>query len=296
MSQVWLIYGGNGWIGSKIVKEIISNYLEINIILGNERCGISSSLEEEIEKIKPDRVLCFIGRTCGPENLNHLGTINSTIDYLEQPGKIFENMRDNFFSPILLERICTFKNIHFTYLGTGCIFYSKPEDNRIYYENEDPNFFGSKYSIIKGLTDIHMRKNSNVTLNVRIRMPISDEKHPKNLLCKLLKYEKISDCGYNSMTVFSDLIPVLIKMIFSGKKGTIHLVNPEPMKHSEILDIYQKIVDPNFKYELMCEKNQDEILKAKRSTCVLSSDEMESYQVPKLKDSITRIFSNWTKV
>lgn len=293
MEQTWLIYGGNGWIGNKLVEEVENNFPNVKIVLGQERCGVSSALEEEIARIKPDRVLSFIGRTCGPSSSDHLGTINTTIDYLEQPGKIYDNMRDNFFSPILLERICTFKNIHFTYLGTGCIFYTKKDENKIYFEDDDPNFFGSKYSIVKGMTDIHMRKNSKVTLNVRIRMPISDEEHPKNLLCKLKKYKRITECGQNSMTVFSDLLPVLAKMIQSGKTGTIHLVNPGPMRHLEILELYKEIVDPSFSYELMSESEQSGILQGGRSTCVLSSEEMERYGVPNLRDSIRRIFSNW---
>jgi len=124
-------------------------------------------------------------------------------------------------------------------------------------------------------------------------MPISDEEHPKNLLCKLRKYQKITDCGENSMTVFSDLLPVLIKMVIDGKTGTIHLVNPGPMKHSEIAQLYKEIVDPNFSYELMTEEDQSGILQAGRSTCVLSSEEMQSYGVPNLRDSIVRIFSSW---
>ena len=46
----------------------------------------------------------------------------TTIDYLEQEGKLRENVNDNLYSPLLLARLCEKHNIHFTYIGTGCIF------------------------------------------------------------------------------------------------------------------------------------------------------------------------------
>jgi 3,5-epimerase/4-reductase len=43
-------------------------------------------------------------------------------DYLEKPGKLVENVRDNLFAPIALAILCKDRGIHFTYMGTGCIF------------------------------------------------------------------------------------------------------------------------------------------------------------------------------
>ena len=290
MSTIWLIYGANGWIG----KQFIENIKDKNIIIvkGKSRCD-TIELENEIKLNKPDRVISFIGRTSGPPELDYKGSINTTIDYLEQPGKLYDNIRDNLFSPLYIERICHQENIHFTYIGTGCIYYTPPEQNNIYTENDEPNFFGSSYSIVKGFTDKYFRNIKSKVLNVRIRMPISENKDPKNLITKLLKYNKICNCGKNSMTVFSDLLPVLIEEIKNGKIGTIHLVNPEPMLHSEILDLYKEIVDPTFSYILMDEQEQNDILLAKRSTCILNSDYMLNKNVPTLRESLIRIFKNW---
>ena len=45
--------------------------------------------------------------------------IYSTIDYLEQPGKLKENIRDNLFNPILLSKICSDLNKLLTVLSPG---------------------------------------------------------------------------------------------------------------------------------------------------------------------------------
>ena len=112
----FLIYGGKGWIGQQFIEILEKN--KINYCLGSSRVENFKSLEEEISSINPTHLISLIGRTHGKINEKEY----TTIDYLEQKGKIFENVRDNLFSPLLLAILSNKKNIHFTYLGTGCIF------------------------------------------------------------------------------------------------------------------------------------------------------------------------------
>ena len=129
----WLIYG-KGWIGNQ-VKDYLDNNFNYDVNFGNSRVDNKQTSLEEINLIKPDRILCLIGRTHG-ENY-------STIDYLELPGKLKDNIRDNLFSPVMLSIICKEMNIHLTYLGTGCIFnydseHTKDQDG--FTEEDEPNF------------------------------------------------------------------------------------------------------------------------------------------------------------
>ena len=50
-------------------------------------------------------IMSFIGRT-------HGGNFN-TIDYLEQPGKLVDNIIDNLYSPIVLSILAKKYNIHY---------------------------------------------------------------------------------------------------------------------------------------------------------------------------------------
>ena len=93
----------------------------------------------------------FIGRTHGCIGDKKY----ATIDYLEQKGKLLENVRDNLYSPMALSLICKERNIHYTYLGTGCIFKfdeNHPFGKKVngFLEKSLPNFFGSAYSTVKG--------------------------------------------------------------------------------------------------------------------------------------------------
>jgi 3,5-epimerase/4-reductase len=181
-----LVYGHKGWIGQQFIdllKKKSDSY-----ILGNSRVDDIKSLESEIDDIKPTHIVSFIGRTHGRIDDKEY----STIDYLEQKGKLVENVRDNLFAPISLALMCKKRNIHYTYLGTGCIYtyennVSTKEPNVL--ETTLPNFKGSKYSLVKSYTNNLI--NMLPVLHLRIRMPITSEKSHRNLIDKIVNYKKI---------------------------------------------------------------------------------------------------------
>lgn len=94
-----------------------------------------------------------------------------------------ENVRDNLFAPWCLANICQKRGIHFTYLGTGCLYNYNPEEAP-HKESNVPNFCGNNYSVVKGFTDRLVPTFTN-TLNVRIRLPFNDDDSPRNLLKKV---------------------------------------------------------------------------------------------------------------
>jgi 3,5-epimerase/4-reductase len=281
---MFLIYGGNGWIGQKIVKILQDTGKEF--IVSGERADNIKAVEEEILRVKPSNVICLLGRTHG----THEGEYIPTIDYLEKKGKINENVRDNLFCPIALAFLCKKYNTHLTYLGTGCIF--TYEDGKMSFTEEDqPNFFGSSYSVVKGYTDRLMHMFDNV-LNVRIRMPISSDVSPRNFIVKLLKYKKICSIP-NSMTVLDELLPIMCDIAEKKEVGTINLTNPGTIEHSEILDMYKEIVDPNFTYELFSYEEQMKVIACDRSNNELDSSYLCSkYLVKNIKDSIRSIMEH----
>lgn len=274
----WLIYGHQGWIGSYFLQYLKEHHPEITILTPTSRADSPDHVKEDLQKMKPDRVLSFIGRTSGPG-------INS-IDYLEQPGKLVENVRDNLFSPVVLMKLCDDEKIHFTYLGTGCIFcYDDPEDPAFTCDAE-PNFTGSSYSTVKGFTD-RLSKLFPHTLNCRIRMPLYNMDHPRNFISKIVRYPRILNT-LNSMTDLETAIPALCDEVMKGTTGTINLVNPGGIDHVTILEMYKKYVDPNHTYELVTETEHDKMLKSKRSKNVL----VPSLGLPPIGDCIERILKS----
>ena len=280
-----LIYGSNGWIGSQFIE--ILKYNNVEFYCGKSRVDDNDKLIQEIDKIIPTHIVSFIGRTHGIIGAK----IYTTIDYLEQDGKLIENMRDNLYSPLLIAELCKTRNIHYTYLGTGCIFkydeqHPYGEEINGFNENDLPNFFGSSYSIVKGFTDRIMKVYNNV-LNLRIRMPITNEKNPRNFITKITSYEKICSVP-NSMTVLPELLPMVLDMMKNKTVGTINLTNPGLISHNEILEMYKEIVDPSFTWINFSQQEQRKILAADRSNNYLDTTRLENLypNVSNIKHSV----------
>ena len=281
-----LIYGSKGWIGNQFI-EILKEH-KIQYFSGKSRVDNNLELLKEIEVVSPTHIVSFIGRTHGSINNKNY----STIDYLEQEGKLIENVRDNLYSPLLLANICTQQNLHFTYLGTGCIFKFDQEhpfglEENGFTEKSLPNFFGSSYSTVKGFTDRLIKNYDKNVLNLRIRMPITGKQNPRNFITKITTYEKICSVP-NSMTVLPELLPIVLDMIKNNTTGTINLTNPGLINHNEILDMFTEIVDPSFVYQNFTLEEQRKILAGDRSNNFLDTTKLEKLypNIKNIKNSV----------
>lgn len=280
-----IVYGHRGWIGQQFIQILEKE--SVNYHLGKSRVEDIESLKMEMDSIQPTHVVSFIGRTHGRIGEKEY----TTIDYLEQKGKLFENVRDNLFSPLSLAILCQERNIHYTYLGTGCIFEYDDEhpfgqEVNGFKEESLPNFFGSSYSIVKGFTDQLMKLYEKNVLQLRIRMPITESKNPRNFITKITTYEKVCSIP-NSMSVLPELLPIALQMMRDHKLGTYNFTNPGLISHNEILEMYQNIVDPNFTWKNFSVSEQNQILDSKRSNNFLDTTKLErDYSVKNIKDSV----------
>ena len=281
-----LVYGSNGWIGTQFVDILKSKGIEF--VNGKSRADNLPNLRNEVSDVNPTHIISFIGRTHGKIG----NKVYSTIDYLEQDKKLVDNVRDNLYSPLLLALVAKDSGIHYTYLGTGCIFKfdeEHPFEQEIngFTENSFPNFFGSGYSIVKGFTDQIMKYFEESVLNLRIRMPITGEMNSRNFITKITTYEKICSIK-NSMTVLPELLPKVIDMMYNGMTGTINLTNPGLISHNEILDMFKEIVDPDFEYQNFSVEEQSKILAADRSNNYLDTTKLGKLypDVRNIKDAV----------
>jgi dTDP-4-dehydrorhamnose reductase len=282
-----LFFGSRGWIGKQFGDYLNNN--GITYISTDVRADDEKAVEAEIKLYSPTHIISFIGRTHGEEY--------NTIDYLELPGKLTDNIRDNLYSPLILSILCEKYNIHYTYLGTGCIFSSDDPTKTYIDDDEKPNFFGSSYSIVKGFTDRLQHMYSNNTLNLRIRMPIVNFEHHRNFLTKIFKYKKICSMP-NSMTVLEDMFPVIMDMIIKNTTGTFNLVNKGLIEHNDILEMYKEHVDTSFTWENFSIEEQDATLLSKRSNIQLSTDKLyELYpNIPDIKTSVEKCITQYHKI
>jgi 3,5-epimerase/4-reductase len=281
-----LIYGPKGWIGNQFVELLTKEGITFHC--GSSRTDNEIDLTREIDEIQPTHVVSFIGRTHGKIG----DKVYSTIDYLEEEGKLVENIRDNLFSPLLLAHSCAERKIHYTYLGTGCIFKFDEEhpfaqEKNGFHENSLPNFFGSSYSVVKGFTDRFMHLYKDSVLNLRIRMPITGEKNTRNFITKITSYERVCSVP-NSMSVLPELLPYVLSMMREKTTGTMNLTNPGLISHNEILEMYREIVDPNFTWKNFSQEEQRQILAADRSNNYLDTTSLQTLfpEILDIRDSV----------
>lgn len=285
-----LVWGGNGWIGKQF--QTVLRKRGWTVIQATSRADNRDAVIADINKYNPSHVICLIGRTHGPGY--------STIDYLEQKGKLVENINDNLYGPLVLAGVCKSRGVHMLYMGTGCIFEYDEEHQRDvsgvgFTEVSKPNFFGSEYSVVKGFTDRLMNEEfEDTVLNVRIRMPISSEDNPRNFISKIIAYKNICSIS-NSMTVLDDILPCLVEALEKGVKGPLNATNPGVIDHATILQWYKELQNPAHTWtEVSNDTLVSTLVKGARSNNYLDTARIQSLfpGLPTITQSVRRIMEN----
>ena len=111
-------------------------------------------------------------------------------------------------------------------------------------------------------------------LNLRIRMPITGEVHPRNFITKITRYEYICSI-HNSMSVLPDLLPLILILMEKRTTGTLNFTNPGTISHNAILRMYQDIVDPSFTWKNFTNEEQKKVLQSERSNNYLDTSKLQ---------------------
>ncbi|MBT3835560.1 sugar nucleotide-binding protein [Candidatus Peribacteria bacterium] len=248
-----MIFGPNGFIGKRFMNEFDNSTPSKADIADKE------SVIKDLEDCKPDCVINCAGKTGRPN-----------VDWCED-NKL-ETMRANVEGPLILLDECMKRNIYFVHLSTGCV-YTGDNGGKGFSEDDPPNFTGSFYSRTKGWSDQIM--HDFPVLNLRLRMPLCDERDPRNLIMKLSKYQNVLDVE-NSITYVPDLIRIAKTLIEKKKIGTYNIINPGPISPYRIMQLYKEIVDPAHEFNRMTLEELPNHTKAGRSNCTLNTDKLKN--------------------
>jgi dTDP-4-dehydrorhamnose reductase len=145
----------------------------------------------------------------------------------------YDTMKANAIFPICLQRYAELNGSRFAQFSSGCIY-----QGNISNVMDEPNFFGSTYSISKGLSDSFLK---HISVVFRIRMPFTGIHEPKNFLSKILRYSataKLYDGGSNSLSDHDEAITLACDLIEENvKNGPYNLVNSGITNMHEIADM-----------------------------------------------------------
>ncbi|GAB4834323.1 hypothetical protein Ancab_032576 [Ancistrocladus abbreviatus] len=259
----FLIYGRTGWIGGLLGK--LCEAQGIDYQYGSGRLENRPSLESDIATVNPTHVFNAAGVTGRPN-----------VDWCES-HKV-ETIRTNVVGTLTLADVCREKGLVLINYATGCIFEydsDHPIVSGVGFKEEDtPNFIGSFYSKTKAMVEDLLKNYENVC-TLRVRMPISsDLANPRNFITKITRYEKVVNIP-NSMTILDELLPISIEMAKRNLTGIWNFTNPGVVSHNEILEMYQKYIDPNFTWKNFTLEEQAKVIVAPRSNNELDTTKLK---------------------
>ncbi len=273
-----LLFGSSGFIGSLLKEALMAkghNVKDPRVEVRN-----LADVEKAMDEAKPDYIINATGITGKPN-----------VDWCEtHPAETYSV---NVAGSINVAAAAHLRGLGVMQISSGCI-YDGDNGGKGYSEEDEPNFFGSLYSRTRVLSEKALREFPSV-LQLRIRIPLMGRPHPKNLIDKLQMYPQMINQN-NSCTVMEDFVPAALTLMEKGATGVFNMTNIGHMNHVGIMSLYQQIVDPGFRINVM-EPEKEAELNKRRSNTVLTSDKREALRahMPPLEESVKRILHEYKK-
>jgi len=249
MKDKILIFG-EGFIGNRLQQEF-------GCRLSERKIYSFKDAEEEINKFTPEIII------------NCAGYIGKNVDDCELDKD--KTLMSNTFVPIILSEVALQKNIRLVHISSGCIYHFDYSKDKPITEDKAPDFFELFYSRSKIYSEqaLNLLSEKYPILIIRIRVPLDNRPHPRNILTKLVGYKKVIDIP-NSVTYIPDFVAALRHLIEIKAKGVFNIVNKGALRYPELMDVYKKYV-PGFEYQTIDSKT----LGLVRTNLILSVDKLE---------------------
>lgn len=300
------LLGNTGYLGAQIESHLQKNGHDVAVI----KTDVTDleKVREALGHVQNSVVINATGKTGSPN-----------VDWCEDHR--FETASVNIAGAINVAQVASQQGNYVVQIGSGCIFQSPPPLVRLgglvsssskggggqqaisaagggeppyaFTEDDEPNFFGSYYSQTKAVAEGALKETPNVCI-LRIRMPLQGKPHPKNLLDKLLRYQKILSVP-NSVTVIEDFLPFLERVIEKRVVGVLNAVNPGTYEHRDLLELYREQIDSARAFEYITLEQFAGMTKAQRSNCVLSTKKSEELGIamPSVQESLPKLIDTY---
>lgn len=258
-------------------KGFVSDHLKYEKILDRLTASNTKNILKSYVK-EGDVVVNCIGRTGVPN-----------VDWCEDDDNKFDTAFTNVVLPLLISESCRELGAHLIQISSGCIYYNMNDVHEQEFANPESYYSKTKYA-----SDLLIGDLPHVS-NLRIRMPISSRNHHRNLINKLIGYNKVIN-ELNSMTFMNDLVKCVDFFVKYKHPGTYHVVNPEPITAAEIVQEYQKY-NPDHKFEIISLKKLDSLVKAVRSNCTLHTHKLNNigFKMTPTKQALEHCMKNYCK-
>ncbi|MBI4707921.1 MAG: sugar nucleotide-binding protein [Candidatus Omnitrophica bacterium] len=263
---------GKGYIGDKLRSVLNCN-------ISGAKIGSFKEAEKEILKYKPKVII------------NCIGHIGKNVDYCELDKD--KTLFSNAFLPVILAEVALRNRMKLVHISSGCIYNYEYGVTKPITENKVPDFFNLFYSRSKIYSEralLPLADRYNILI-ARIRIPLDNVSHPKNILNKLINYKTVIDIP-NSVTYIPDFVKAVRYLIKIDARGVYNIVNKGTLRYPKLLDEYRKYC-PDFKYKLISYKKMGLV----RTNLILSSAKLENtgFKVRNIDEVIPECVENFVK-
>lgn len=242
---------GKGFVSDHLSYDKITNRLDLS----------KQQIDSIIDNYKPDVLINCVAKT---------GVGNT--DWCENNKEI--TYKTNALFPILLAEQCQKHSIHLIHIGTGSIFNGQSPNvftNDLGWKESDLANPQSFYEKTKYSADLILSEYKCSIF--RIKLPISHIHHPKNLITKLISYNKIID-EINSFTFLEDFSNWIDYYLSNNiAQGIYHVINPGEITNIDIIKEYQKYFPEHF-FQIINQDDLDKLTIAKRSNSILNIEKL----------------------
>ncbi|EMC95289.1 hypothetical protein BAUCODRAFT_72815 [Baudoinia panamericana UAMH 10762] len=259
----YLIWGKGGWVAGHLESLLRRQSKDVHVT--GTRMEDQSEVCKVLDNVKPTHVINCAGKNGRPN-----------VDWCED-NKI-ETIQANVLGTLTLANECFKRDIHNIVMATGCIYASDYtlDKTRLtsqpFIETDRANFEGSFYSYAKSRVEDILKVYPNI-LVLRLRMPVSDDLHPRNFVTKIMRYAHVVNVP-NSNSILHDLLPLIVPLAESRVTGVLNFTNPGAISHNEVLTLYKEIVDPSYMWKNFTLDEQARVIKADRSNCELDCSKL----------------------
>lgn len=250
MAHKILIFG-KGFIGSRI-----QSFLHCDAT--TKMIHSFRDVESLIKKYKPRTIINCIGIT-GKRNVDDCE--------INKDSTLFANS----YIPMLLAEVAIRNNIKLVHISSGCIYCYDYVRSRPITEREVPDFFDLYYSRSKIYAEraLEILSSKSNVLIMRLRIPLDNRPHRRNILTKLIKYKKIIDIP-NSVTYMPDFLRALKHLMARDARGLYNVVNKGALRYPNLIKIYKKY-NPQLNFQAVPFKK----LNLVRTNLLLSTKKLE---------------------
>lgn len=271
-----LITGGTGYIGS-----LTTDFLRRGVGLPEVQSCSSTELDVTDRSMVADRL-----DQMRPGVVFHLAARAET-DWCEHHFQ--EAKRVNVDGSVNVVEECLARDIPVVYFSSACLY---PDNSRAYAESDEMRAL-CEYTRTKLLAEQELQPHMDRLLNIRMRQPFSNHRHPRNLLQKLASYEEFID-DPNSMSHLEECIPIIWDLCRAAQTGPFNIVNEGWTTPLRIARLIKKHWEPQKKIRQVGYEELLERLDAHRVNSLVDCSKLQSrgYELLPVEEAVEQSLRN----